>query len=148
MEITRELNVRAEDLFDVLLRSVANEVSQATGELTGPEDITQGLQFTKSMQNKLGMSGATVVTIEELDAPRVYASRIDTENDSYKVRYAVEPLADDKIRVTYSEEVTGDGKLRELNWKLMSWLMKRSFKKRMSATLDNMERFIQEQHGS
>ncbi len=148
MEIIRELKVSAGALFDVLLNSVANEVSQATGELTAPDEITEGLQYTKSMQNKLGMAGTTVVTIEELDVPRVYASRIDTDKDSYRVRYAVEPVTDEAIRVTYSEEVTGEGKLRELNWKLMSWLMKKSFQKRMAATLDQMERYILKQGGA
>lgn len=98
MKDTRVLNVSAQALFDIMKKSLILE--------TGEKDpkIEAGYGWSKETGTR-----RTRVKITAWKEPEVYAARFTTDGTTLDVRYDLEPVSEDRVKVTYTHELEGSG---------------------------------------
>lgn len=138
----KKLNVGAEEFFSQLMVSVLYDIKRATGKEVAETKVHQGYKYKKQMKNKLGKQGDVEVEITEWKRPFVYSAKFKSVTGTNRIRYEIESLGEEEIRVNYSEGYDGDTKSQDLNYKIIGAFYKRKAKKRTRQMLHAMENYI------
>lgn len=145
MEINQKLNVEAKEFFDALAYSAAYDVSRATGKKVNQDQLYSGCRYKKKLKNKLGQDGEVEVKIRRFESPSCYEAQFRSSQGVNVILYEIEDDKNGSIMVHYKEEFEGASGAKALNYKLVSWFYRRSFKKRASRMLLSMESYIKGQ---
>ncbi len=98
MEITETLNVDAESLFDVIVKSYAADAGKARNKKVPISKIKKGFTFHKNVK---GTPATCKVT--EFEPPNIFTSTIETSQGKIRMSYLLAPLEGGKVEVTYME---------------------------------------------
>lgn len=98
MNLDIKLNVTAEELYDVLLESVAYEITQVTNKRMKPKQLKKGFSYSKQFKKNRTIK----VTILDLDYAQKYQIKCEGVNGTHYICYELEPL-EDGVGVSYSE---------------------------------------------
>ncbi len=61
------------------------------------------------------------------------------------ISYSIEPLGEEKIAVTYTEDFAGKSKSQNLNYKVIGALYKRGARKKTARKLHDIESYLKQQ---
>lgn len=142
IQASKVMNVTARDFFDMLVDSVLYDIKKSTGKKINRSQFHKGTNYRKKIKtNAKGKKGVLVkVTVTAFEAPYLYEATFSGDTDSTRIRYEIEELEDDQIRVTYSEDA---GNVSGVN-KPMRWLQTKIGQRNLKASLDGMEKAVQE----
>ena len=143
MEIIRNLNVNAEELFNLLEDSLKVDIKTCTDE--DIENIEQGFSYTKRVKNKIGSAGDVIVTIEEFCKPTLYKGKIYSNQGFNYVTYNLKEIDSENTEVTYTEDFISDKTMNNMNFKIMSKVMKKQSEKKANRLISAMESYILDQ---
>lgn len=143
MEITRTMDVSMEEMNTFIKNMVLQDILHATGKKVKESDIGAGYKYRKKLKGRSGKEGNVSTRIDELKEGCYRASFESAQGINY-LSYQYEMSEDGKLNLCYKEDYTAQSKSKELNFQLMSFLYKRSNRKRMKLMLEHIEHLIQE----
>lgn len=105
MQTTVRLNVNDEDLFEIMERSLLQEVNAQGKKQYKSSDIGKGFSYMKK-------SGKRQVKVQILNwkKPSLYEARFTSEQDMIEVAYQLDRVNDKEVDVTYKEVYRKKGK--------------------------------------
>lgn len=142
VEVTRVLNVSAKELDECIKNMVVEDIKNATGKTVNVKDLGKGYKYRKDLKSKMGKSGKVTTRIDEL-RENCYKASFESAQGTNTLSYTYQPIAEDQTEVTYAEEFYGSSSSKNWNYSLMSFFYKRSTKKRIKLTLEQIESYIQ-----
>lgn len=142
--VKETLGVSAESFFQQILKSAAYDVQLATNKNITEQQLYKGYQYTKKMKAKMGNTGDVKVKITELDAPRCYSAEFTSATGKNMISYFIEPMGEEQITVTYTEDFSGKSASQNLNYKIIGALYKRGAKKKTARKLHDIESYIRQ----
>lgn len=120
----KELNVKASEVYDLLLDSIAYEATEKSGKKFEIKDIEKGCHYTYKRKN-----GKNEITAY-VDVKRPSMDKIEThyemQGNKYVFSYSIKPLGEEKCELSYSQDGGQSGAISD-------FFMKRSMSKRFSA---------------
>lgn len=123
-----EIAVPVNYCFRRIIESSLYDIQQQTGKKLNPNQLKG---FTFKRKNANGVTSTMTVTAYQSD--KLYAYKIQTGRNDYEVKYAVEPLGNETMRLTYEEIIKGRSASVNANnfvsQILVGWIRKRRFKK-------------------
>lgn len=137
MEIKVNLQVSAEEFFDIISESIVAEIHAATGKNVRAKNLKKGFSYTR----KLSKRRSYQVTITDYRYPLCYSAKIESVGGVNTLSYRIEPAADDTIDVIYEEHVmdlNGGNKEKGLN---SAWAKVKGTRK-IKNQLKSIEQFI------
>ncbi|MFL2072292.1 DUF3284 domain-containing protein [Marinilactibacillus psychrotolerans] len=135
MEIYRELNISAEQLFATITRSVLYDIKTHTGKSPSTDQMT-GFEYIKTFSK----NSRANIKIEEFKINEVYHYRTRTNKNDFLVKYDILALSRDKCKIHYTEEIESIGHMQKLNDALVGTLLNYFRKKRLMQMLQSIER--------
>ncbi len=144
MDITKKLNVSAEDFFNKIVDSVVYDVKHSVGRKVSYETMKDGFSYKKTLSNRFGQKGSVTITVTEIEKPTLYAASFEAKTGTNHVRYEITELSDNKISVHYVETFDSNRLLNRLNYMLMSIIYYFGSKKRIVNMLKGIEVSINE----
>ena len=120
----KELNVKASEVYDLLLDSIAYEATEKSGKKFEIKDIEKGCHYTYKRKN-----GKNEITAY-VDVKRPSMDKIEThyemQRNKYVFSYSIKPLGEEKCELSYSQDGGQSGAISD-------FFMKHSMSKRFSA---------------
>ncbi|EOS60091.1 hypothetical protein C815_01658 [Firmicutes bacterium M10-2] len=140
MQTTIRLNVNDKDLFEIMERSLLQEVNAQGKKQYKPSDIGKGFSYTKR-------SGKRQVKVHILNwkKPHLYEARFTSDQDMIEVAYQLDPISDRQVDVTYKEVYRKNGKDKST---FTTRLVEKKAVKQAVRMLKAVEKAIQEDHSS
>ncbi|MFL2076702.1 DUF3284 domain-containing protein [Marinilactibacillus psychrotolerans] len=135
MEIYRELNISAEQLFATITRSVLYDIKTHTGKSPSTDQMT-GFEYIKTFSK----NSRANIKIEEFKINEAYHYRTRTNKNDFLVKYDILALSRDKCKIHYTEEIESIGHMQKLNDALVGTLLNYFRKKRLMQMLQSIER--------
>lgn len=143
MEVKKQLNVSKEELNAFIKSMVLQDIKNATGKNVKESDIGTGYKYHKKLKGRTGKEGKVCTRIDTLTSGCYRASFESAQGINY-LAYNYESDGEDKVNVCYEEGFNSSSNAKDLNHRLMSFLYKRSNKKRINLMLTHIEKLIQE----
>lgn len=101
MRVHVELNVSDKEFYDVMMKSLQEDVKNASKKKL---EVKEGLKYKKKSSQRTGIGSEITVHIKKLIPNRLYVATFNTAIDHTQITYEIEALNDSKIKVTYEEE--------------------------------------------
>lgn len=143
MEVTRMLDVSMNELDTFIKKMVIQDIHNTTGKKVKESDLGTGYKYRKKLQGRSGKEGSVTTRIDELTSGCYRASFESAQGINY-LSYHYQEDENGKVNLRYEENFDAQSKSKELNFQLMSFLYKRSNKKRINLMLTQIEHLIQE----
>ena len=143
MEVSRILDVTMDEMDAFVSQMVMQDIQEATNKTVSAKDVKPGYSYTKKLKGRNGREGRVKTTIRALESGKYHVTFKSAQGVNH-LEYTYEPTEDGRVGITYSEEYEGSSNSKNLNFKLMSFLYKRSNQKRAKQVLANIEALIQE----
>lgn len=141
MKVNVRLDVEADELFHLIMNSLAHDIEMSTGHKVNQDEICEGYEYIKKLTNKIGKQNDALVKISKLDYPYHYEAIFYTSRGENTISYHISKQ-DLGIYVEYQETYLANKKSKELNHKLMNIFYTKSNRKRAKQLLKNMEEYI------
>ena len=142
MEINVKMNVKAEEMYSVLMSSLKYDIKQAIGVEMAIDQIKEGFSYSKILKNKIGHAANSKALITKLEENKRYEAQFTTSRGVNIVTYDIKEISENEIKVIYSEDYLAINKNKDLNFKLMNFFFKRGIKKKAYSLLQMMEEHI------
>ncbi|MFV0255189.1 MAG: DUF3284 domain-containing protein [Erysipelotrichaceae bacterium] len=142
MEIKRIIKGTKELCFEVLSESLLFDINNSSEKDIVLSDIKPGYSYTKNLQNKVGNKGAVRVEIKTFTPNSKYEVTFDTNQGCNTLSYQLNDYDAEHFELIYSENFTSEKSMNTMNFKFMSKLYERGNKKKINATLDQLENII------
>ena len=139
MEIIREFVGDKEKAFQLIMDALISDIEAETGEAVNQTEIGEGFTYIKKLTNRFGNEGNVEVLINKLDAPNYYEAQFLSQQGLNTLSYELNDKDEEAFDLIYKEEFEGEKASYNLNFKLMSFLFKRSSKKRVKIMLDQLQ---------
>jgi len=136
------LEAKPEEMFDLFMESLKFDIEAATDKKPRNQDLKAGFSYEKMLTSRLGKPSAAKATISKLEAPYVYEMKYENFRGINIAIYHIEKVDEDNIEVSYEEVYEGHKKMDNINFKVMSWIFKRSSAKRARLLLEAMGQHI------
>lgn len=143
MEVKRQLDVSMEELDAFIASMILQDIKNATGKNVKQSDIGTGYKYHKKLKGRTGKEGKVTTRIDELTSG-CYRASFDSAQGKNYLAYRYESNGDNKVNLCYKENYDAASKSKDLNYQLMSFLYKRSNKKRINLMITHIEQLIQE----
>ena len=137
IEVTKILNISAQDFFDVIEESLYNDMQKTSNQV----NIESGMSYKKNLKNKLGQLSEVEICIEKYERPNIYSSKIQKSKENNYITYEVNKIDENNIEVKYTEDYIAHNKMKNLNYKAILVLYKKKSIKRMTMIIENIERY-------
>lgn len=144
MEIIRKMNVSLQQMDDSITKMVLEDIKNATGKKVKSSDIGAGYKYQKELNNKMGKTGKVTTRIDVLKSG-FYQASFESVQGTNTLSYDYKAIDDHSIELTYTEEFLTISSAKQMNYRLMNFLYKRSNKKRINLMLDQLEQYILQQ---
>lgn len=144
MEVNRVLDVTMEEMDAFISQMVVKDIEEATSKTVDEKDIRPGYSYTKKLTGRNGVDGRVKTTIRELSSGKYHVTFKSKQGINH-LCYSYEPVDDEKIDLTYSEDYDADSKSKKVNYSIMTFLYNHSSKKRINKVLSNIEYWIHEE---
>lgn len=100
MKISMELNVSDKEFYDLMMKSLKEEVKNVTKKNL---ELKEGLKYKKKSAQRKGIGSEITVHIKRLIPNTLYEATFVTAIDHTTISYKIESLNESKIKVTYEE---------------------------------------------
>lgn len=100
MKVSVELNVRDKEFYDVMMKSLQEELNHVSKKKL---ELKEGLKYKKKSTQRKGVGSEITVQIKRLVPNELYVATFNTAIDHTVISYKIEALDESKIRVTYEE---------------------------------------------
>lgn len=100
MKISVELNVSDKEFYDVMMKSLQEELNHVSKKKL---ELKEGLKYKKKSAQRKGIGSEITVYIKKLVPNKLYVATFNTAIDHTMISYKIEALDESKIRVTYEE---------------------------------------------
>ena len=100
MKVGIELNVSDKEFYDVMMKSLQEELNNVTKKKL---ELKEGLKYKKKSTQRKGVGSEITVHIKRLVPNELYVATFNTAVDHTTISYKIEVLSESKIRVTYEE---------------------------------------------
>lgn len=139
MELKREFYGNKDEAFKLIMDGLISDIKHETGEVMELESIEEGFTYLKKLKNKFGHEGSVKVTIAKMDIPNYYEAHFDSQQGLNILSYELITKDEEAFDLIYRESFNSEKASRNLNFSLMSFLFKRSSKKRINLMLDQLQ---------
>lgn len=95
-----ELNVSNKEFYDVMMKSLQEELNNVTKKKL---ELKEGLKYKKKSTQRKGVGSEITVHIKRLVPNELYVATFNTAIDHTTISYKIEVLSESKIKVTYEE---------------------------------------------
>lgn len=128
MEIKREMQISAPDLYNKLIDSALHDIQRHTGKKPFRKNL-KNFSYVKTYSKQTQAK----VKIDEIIENKVYQFTTSTNRNKFSVRYELVPLTDQTCELIYTEKMESYGFLQSMNDAIVGGLLgffkKRRFKK-------------------
>lgn len=133
---SRVMKVGAKDFFDMLIDSVLYDIKQSTGKKISRNNFRKGTSYRKKIKSDSKFSRPILVkvAVTQFDPPHLYEATFSGEKESSIIRYEVEELGEDKIKVTYKEQPQGGNP--------GGWMARKMAQRNLKSSLAHMEKAV------
>ena len=100
MKVSMELNVSDKEFYDLMMKSLKEEVKNVTKKNL---ELKEGLKYKKKSAQRKGIGSEITVHIKRLIPNTLYEATFVTAIDHTTISYKIESLNESKIKVTYKE---------------------------------------------
>lgn len=100
MKVGIELNVSNKEFYDVMMKSLQEELNNVTKKKL---ELEEGLKYKKKSTQRKGVGSEITVHIKRLVPNELYVATFNTAIDHTTISYKIEVLSESKIKVTYEE---------------------------------------------
>lgn len=100
MKVSVELNVSDKEFYDVMMKSLQEELNHVSKKKL---EFKEGLKYKKKSTQRKGVGSEITVQIKRLVPNELYVATFNTAIDHTVISYKIEALDESKIRVTYEE---------------------------------------------
>lgn len=100
MKVGIELNVSDKEFYDVMMKSLQEELNNVTKKKL---ELKEGLKYKKKSTQRKGVGSEITVHIKRLVPNELYVATFNTAIDHTTISYKIEVLSKSKIKVTYEE---------------------------------------------
>ncbi len=100
MKVGIELNVSDKEFYDVMMKSLQEELNNVTKKKL---ELKEGLKYKKKSTQRKGVGSEITVHIKRLVPNELYVATFNTAIDHTTISYKIEVLSESKIKVTYEE---------------------------------------------
>ena len=100
MKVGIELNVSNKEFYDVMMKSLQEELNNVTKKKL---ELKEGLKYKKKSTQRKGVGSEITVHIKRLVPNELYVATFNTAIDHTTISYEIEVLSESKIKVTYEE---------------------------------------------
>lgn len=100
MKVGIELNVSNKEFYDVMMKSLQEELNNVTKKKL---ELKEGLKYKKKSTQRKGVGSEITVHIKRLVPNELYVATFNTAIDHTTISYKIEVLSESKIKVTYEE---------------------------------------------
>lgn len=100
MKVDMELNVSDKEFYDLMMKSLKEEVKNVTKK---DLELKEGLKYKKKSVQRKGIGSEITVHIKRLIPNELYVATFNTAIDHTTISYKIESLNESKIKVTYEE---------------------------------------------
>ena len=100
MKVDIELNVSNKEFYDVMMKSLQEELNNVTKKKL---ELKEGLKYKKKSTQRKGVGSEITVHIKRLVPNELYVATFNTAIDHTTISYKIEVLSESKIKVTYEE---------------------------------------------
>ena len=142
MELKRVIKGKIEKCFALLEDACLEDIKASTEEETNTISLHAGYTYRKVLKTKMGVSGHVDVEITEFEAPKHYSAAFSSAQGINTITYELTQIDDDSMSVHYVEDFVSLTKSKNLNYKIMSKLYKKSTMKRANMLLDQLENLM------
>ena len=139
MKIVQLIQISQKEFYDYLVHSLMLDIYKYTNEYISRDELKH-FQYKKPFKSNKNQIEANVEIID-LKEPTIYESKITLGNNINTIKYEI-LQENDQTKVIYYEEVHSSKKLQELNYQFISFLLKKSYQKKMKNKIKNIENHI------
>lgn len=100
MKVDMELNVSDKEFYDLMMKSLKEEVKNVTKK---DLELKECLKYKKKSVQRKGIGSEITVHIKRLIPNELYVATFNTAIDHTTISYKIESLNESKIKVTYEE---------------------------------------------
>ena len=117
MKVSMELNVSDKEFYDLMMKSLKEEVKNVTKK---DLELKEGLKYKKKSAQRKGIGSEITVHIKRLLPNELYVATFNTAIDHTTISYKIESLNESKIKVTYEEIYENVSSKKEMLQQLLS----------------------------
>lgn len=142
MKVTQNLAVTKEEFHNFICNMVEQDILEATHIAPAISEIESEFEYEKSIPNRMGKAEKVFVKIDSLNNHNYTASFTSSQGkNTLSYEYLPSELGN-TIDVVYEEGYYGITTSAELSYKILSFVTKRTNKKRMNQLLQTIEKMI------
>lgn len=135
MKVIKKLNISAKCFFDQIVKSVQYDISDQTGQSISPSQFT-GFEYKKTFGNNQRVT----IKILTLEQDGKYQFMTETVRNTFTTSYEIEAIDERSCQVCYTETVTSDHMIQNMNDKLVKIVLSIFKKRRVNKLLQEIER--------
>ena len=137
MKVSVELNVRDKEFYDVMMKSLQEELNHVSKKKL---ELKEGLKYKKKSTQRKGVGSEITVHIKRLVPNELYVATFNTAIDHTMISYKIEALDESKIKVTYEEVYENVSSQNVPAWKQK--MAEKQSSKKAKKMLKEIEKFI------
>ncbi|MFF2876110.1 DUF3284 domain-containing protein [Gottfriedia sp. NPDC057991] len=141
MELNVQLQVRAEEVFEQLLRSILQDIKQSTGQTIPKEQLAKDFSYQKNIKNRMGYDTPVKVQIDELIPSKEYRASIEHSKGINTMAYTLTDT-EKGVEIHYKERYQTSSTLQNWNYSIASIFFARKSKKNMKKQFAYLEEII------
>lgn len=137
MKVSVELNVRDKEFYDVMMKSLQEELNHVSKKKL---ELKEGLKYKKKSTQRKGVGSEITVHIKRLVPNELYVATFNTAIDHTMISYKIDALNESKIKVTYEEVYENISSHNVPAWKQK--MAEKQSSKKAKKMLKEIEKFI------
>lgn len=137
MKVSVELNVSDKEFYDVMMKSLQEELNHVSKKKLV---LKEGLKYKKKSAQRKGIGSEITVYIKKLVPNELYVATFNTAIDHTMISYKIEALDESKIRVTYEEVYENISSQNIPTWKQK--MAEKQSSKKAKKMFKEIEKFI------
>lgn len=136
MEVVKDYQVGAEELFGMLSKAFVTDFHANTNRRIKAEDIKMGLQYKKNF----GQDGkqSVLVEVDTMTFPSHYKVNLISNRGTNVIEYVIEPKGEKAVTCLYREEYIETDTFTKWNNKLLMPFFRKKVQRHMLMRLDNI----------
>lgn len=142
MKYRVNLEVTPEEVFEQLRIALVEDIQQATGRKFSVEQLHPGYTYKKQLKGQVGKARSVKVKVVGYKPSSHYSAEFHYGDTYNVVTYNLAPV-NGGCEVYYEEKFKSNSLFQNLNYHVMSFIYKRSGKKRLKAKFEALKEEIQ-----
>lgn len=140
MKVSRELKVSNEEFYGAIYYSLKHEIEATTGKAY--PKLYQGMKYQQELLTYAKNKRKVDVCIEKLTENKEYLASFKRDEDINTVNFKIAAIDSESCLVTYEENFDSSANVRELNYSIVSFVIKPFKKRKAKKKLKNIEKYI------